>query len=82
MVEPFRFPGGLDVGCLNEKESTGTSKVFVPSSNRDWDPLAEMGKAVNAEGFVGRIQSLVLDRLSLRYRFDLQVKTLRREVYL
>lgn len=82
MVEPLGFPGGLDVGCLNENGSKGTSKVFVLSSYKDWAPLAEMGKAVKAEGFAGRIQSLVLDRLSLRYRFDLQIEILRREVYL
>lgn len=37
---------------------------------------------MDAKGFVGRIQSLVLNMLSLGYLLDLQVGMLRRQVYL
>lgn len=65
MVEPIGFLVALDVGCWNEKTIKGTFEVFVLNSYKDWAPSAEMGKAVDAEGFVGRVQSLVVDMLSL-----------------
>lgn len=67
MVEPIGFLGALDVGCLNEKEIKGVFEVFMLNSYKDWALSAEMGKAVDAEGFVAKVQSLVVDKLSLRY---------------
>lgn len=54
MVEPIGFPGGLR--CLNHKGIKGACKVFVLSSYKVWAPSAEMGKARDTEGLVGRIQ--------------------------
>lgn len=42
-------------------------------------PSAEMGKAVDREGFAGRIYNLVLAMLSLHYQLDLWVERWRRE---
>ena len=42
-------------------------------------PSAEMGKAVDGEGFVGRIENLVLAILSSQYQLDLHVEMWRRE---
>ena len=45
-------------------------------------PSAEMGKAMDGEGFVGRIWNLVLAILSLQYQLDLQVEMWRWEAKL
>lgn len=68
IAEPIGFSGRLDVGHLNKRAIQGAFKVFVLSIKRARLPLAEMWKAVDGEGFVGRLRSFGYAEFELSIR--------------